>query len=64
VLTFRFAGSINQVLKAYEAQGFDMLLKAFNDTKFLEELTGLDQLYLESEAILDKVELEDEEDDF
>jgi ubiquitin-like modifier-activating enzyme ATG7 len=41
-----------------------MLLKAFNDTKFLEELTGLDKLYLESEAILDEVELEDEEEDF
>jgi len=58
-------GCSETVLKAYETQGFDMLLKAFNETKYLEKLTGLDKLFDESEAALESVEWEEEgEDDF
>ena len=43
-----------------------MLLKAFNEQKFLEELTGLDKLYDEGEAALEAVGWNDDEgeDDF
>lgn len=43
-----------------------MLLKAFNEPKYLEQLTGLDQLYKEGEEALGDVEwMEGEEgDDF
>jgi ubiquitin-like modifier-activating enzyme ATG7 len=30
-----------------------MLLRAFNDTAYLEQLTGLDQLYKESEELME-----------
>ena len=61
----RCTGCSDAVLGAYEAQGFGMLLRAFNEPKFLEELTGLDQLYNEGEAALADVdwEVEDEEDE-
>lgn len=42
-----------QVLQAYETQGFDMLLKAFNEQGYLETLTGLDKLYDETQAALE-----------
>ena len=38
-----------QVLKQYREEGFDFLLKAFNTPNFLEDLTGLSQLYAETE---------------
>jgi ubiquitin-like modifier-activating enzyme ATG7 len=42
-----------------------MLLKAFNDRKYLETLTGLDKLYAEGEAALENVDWDPEnEDDF
>ena len=54
----------NQVLGAYGKQGFDMLLKAFNDNKYLETLTGLDKLYAESEKAMEGWDVADEEEDF
>jgi ubiquitin-like modifier-activating enzyme ATG7 len=51
------------VLKAYEERGFDFLLEAFNDSKFLERLTGLDKLYAEGEAALDNVDWEEEDEE-
>lgn len=48
-----------QVLKAYETQGFAMLLRAFNETGFLETLTGLDKLHAESEQALEAVDWEE-----
>ena len=30
-----------------------MLLRAFNDTAYLEQLTGLDQLYKESDELME-----------
>lgn len=50
-----------QVLKAYETLGFEMLLQAFNDEKYLEKLTGLDQLYAEGQAALESVDWDEED---
>ncbi len=58
-------GCSEAVLKAYEKEGFEMLVKAFNDVKYLESLTGLDKLFSEGEAALEAVDWEEEgEDDF
>ena len=40
-----------------------MLLKAFNESGFLESLTGLDKLHAEGERALLATSWEDEEDD-
>lgn len=57
-----------QVLKEYEARGFEMMLQAFNETGYLEKLTGLDKLHADSEAVMESVnwveEGEGEDDDF
>jgi ubiquitin-like modifier-activating enzyme ATG7 len=45
-----------QVVEEYKKEGFKMLLRAFNDTDYLEKLTGLDELHKESEAIMDDVD--------
>ncbi|KAJ8454158.1 hypothetical protein ONZ45_g19412 [Pleurotus djamor] len=52
----RCTGCSETVLQAYEKDGFEMLLKAFNENKFLEKLTGLDKLYEEGQAALDNVD--------
>jgi ubiquitin-like modifier-activating enzyme ATG7 len=57
VVTFR-----NQVLKAYEEKGFEFLREVFNNSKYLEKLTGLDQLYVEGEAALEQVDWDEESD--
>jgi ubiquitin-like modifier-activating enzyme ATG7 len=54
---------MDQVLKAYEEQGFEMLLTAFNEPGYLESLTGLDELYNEGDAALESVDWEDSEED-
>lgn len=59
----RCTGCSETVLKAYEERGFDFLLEAFNDSKFLERLTGLDKLYAEGEAALDNVDWEEEDEE-
>ena len=41
-----------------------MLLKAFNDTAYLEALTGLDKLHDEAEEALENVDWAEDEDDF
>jgi len=46
----RCTGCSETILNAYEKDGFEMLLKAFNETGYLESLTGLDKLYDEGEA--------------
>ena len=50
------------MLRAYETEGFDVLLKAFNEPGFLEALTGLDKLYDEGEAALEAVGWDEDED--
>ena len=56
-----------QVITAYETQGYGMLEKAFNETGYLEKLTGLDKLYEEATAVMENVDFgegEGDEDDF
>ncbi|KAF8636201.1 hypothetical protein AX17_003689 [Amanita inopinata Kibby_2008] len=62
----RCTGCSETVIQAYEQEGFDMLLKAFNDTKYLESLSGLDKLFDEGEAILESVDWDEDggDDDF
>jgi ubiquitin-like modifier-activating enzyme ATG7 len=50
------------VLQAYEKDGFEMLLKAFNDPEYLPALTGLNELYNEGEAAMENVDWDEEED--
>lgn len=60
-------GCSETVIQAYEKEGFDMLLKAFSDQKYLEKLSGLDKLFEEGEAALESVDWEEDgegEDDF
>lgn len=59
----RCTGCSESVIRAYLADGFNMLLHAFNDDKYLEQLTGLDKMYQEAddmEAALDWDEEDDE----
>ena len=37
-----------QIIEAYEKDGFDFLLSAFNKPKYLEDLTGLTKLHEET----------------
>jgi len=48
----RCTGCSEKVVKAYETEGFPMLLRAFNEEAYLEQLTGLDKLYEEAQAAL------------
>jgi ubiquitin-like modifier-activating enzyme ATG7 len=52
-----------QIVEVYRKDGIDMLLKAFEDAKYLEEITGLDKLQAEADAVLEAVDWEEEEDD-
>ncbi|KAJ1018159.1 hypothetical protein NDA16_005025 [Ustilago loliicola] len=64
----RCTGCSASVIEAYRSSGFEMLLRAFNEDKYLEQLTGLDKMYEEAEeleAAVDwDVEDEDEDGDF
>jgi ubiquitin-like modifier-activating enzyme ATG7 len=51
-----------QILKEYESRGFEMALRAFNETGYLEKVTGLDKLYAESEAVMESVDWVEGED--
>ncbi|THH04091.1 hypothetical protein EW145_g5776 [Phellinidium pouzarii] len=59
----RCTGCSEAILQAYEKQGFDVLLRAFNETGYLETLTGLDKLHDEGEAALESVDWDDDEGD-
>ena len=48
-------------MKAYEKEGFKVLLNAFNETGYLERLTGLDKLQAESEAALEAVDWDEDD---
>jgi ubiquitin-like modifier-activating enzyme ATG7 len=52
----------HQVIEAYNKEGFEFLLKAFNDSNYIEELTGLKQLHNETN-LQDIWVLSDSEDD-
>lgn len=38
-----------QIIDSYNENGFEFLLKCFNDCDYIEELTGLTQLHNESD---------------
>lgn len=40
-----------------------MLRKAFDDAKYLEEVTGLDKLQAETDAVLEAVDWDEEDDE-
>jgi len=44
------------VLSAYGSEGFPFLLKAFNSSTYLEDLTGLTQMKAEAEAALESMQ--------
>ncbi|KAG5636736.1 hypothetical protein H0H81_006994 [Sphagnurus paluster] len=59
----RCTGCSETVVQTYEKEGFEMMLKAFNDPKYLPSLTGLDKLYDEGEAALETVDWDEEDGD-
>ena len=50
-------------MKAYEKDGFKVLLHAFNEPGYLERLTGLDKLQAEGEAALEAIDWDEDEDE-
>ncbi|SNX87535.1 probable APG7 - component of the autophagic system [Melanopsichium pennsylvanicum] len=63
----RCTGCSASVIEAYRSSGFEMLLQAFKEEKYLEKLTGLDKMYEEAEeleAAFDWDVENDEEGDF
>jgi len=55
------------VVDAYKQDGFDFLLRAFNGTTFLEDMTGLTEMHRQTEAALEAMADEGEgegDDDF
>ncbi|PLW14810.1 hypothetical protein PCANC_01117 [Puccinia coronata f. sp. avenae] len=55
-------GCSQTVITEYETRGFDMLRQAFNDPKYLETLTGLSQLYADSQQVnLESLEWDEDE---
>lgn len=57
-------GCSEAVIHEYETLKFDMLIKAFNEPKYLENLTGLSKLYEESRQLnLESLEWEEEEEE-
>ncbi|EGG00390.1 uncharacterized protein MELLADRAFT_118051 [Melampsora larici-populina 98AG31] len=56
-------GCSESVVKAYESKGFEMIKEVLNEVKYLEKLTGLDLLYDESEAMMEKVDWDEDDDE-
>ena len=52
-----------QVITAYETKGYEMLEKAFNETGYLEKLTGLDKMYEEATAAMEDADFDEAEGD-
>lgn len=50
------------MIDAYREGGFDMLNKAFADAKYLEQLTGLDKLFADSEAAMESLDWDEDDD--
>lgn len=67
-LTTRLTPPLEQIVSAYENEGFEMLVQAFGDAKYLERLTGLDKMEEETAALMESLdwsgsEEEEEEED-
>ncbi|GHJ84564.1 hypothetical protein NliqN6_0966 [Naganishia liquefaciens] len=52
----RCTGCSTKIIDEYKQNGFSMLLRAFNESDYLQKVTGLDQLYEEGEAALEAVD--------
>ncbi len=53
-----------RVVREYRARGHEMLLRAFNEDKYLEQLTGLDKMYEETDLLEAELEVDwDEEEE-
>lgn len=59
----RCTGCSKAVIDEYRSKGFEMMLRAFNEGKYLEELTGLDRLQKESEEMMEGGEWDDSGDE-
>ncbi|KZO99221.1 hypothetical protein CALVIDRAFT_561615 [Calocera viscosa TUFC12733] len=57
----RCTGCSEAVVKAYEKDGFRMVQRACDETGYLEELTGLKELYSESEAVMEAVDWDEDD---
>ncbi len=51
-------------MERYEREGYSFLEQAFNDSHFLERVTGLDKLYAEGEEAFKDIEELDEDEEF
>lgn len=51
------------MIQRYQEEGFEMLLRAFNDATELERITGLDKLASETENAMESLDWEEDEDD-
>ncbi|KAE8539178.1 ubiquitin-like modifier-activating enzyme ATG7 [Cryptococcus gattii VGV] len=52
----RCTGCSDYILNEYEKNGFAFLQRVFNEKDYLEKVTGLDELYRESEAVIEGME--------
>ncbi|TKY90299.1 hypothetical protein EX895_000297 [Sporisorium graminicola] len=59
----RCTGCSAAVVESYRSKGFEMLLNAFNEDKYLEQLTGLDKMYAEAEELEAAIDWDVEDDD-
>lgn len=59
----RCTGCSDKIVSAYEQEGFEMLLKAFDDAKYLERVTGLDKLEEETEGVMEGLDWDEEEEE-
>ncbi|KZO99225.1 E1-like protein-activating [Calocera viscosa TUFC12733] len=57
----RCTGCSEAVVKAYEKDRFNMVQRACDETGYLEELTGLKELYSESEAVMEAVDWDEDD---
>lgn len=61
----RCTGCSAAVVDAYRTEGFEMILRAMNEDKYLEHLTGLDKMYQEADEMEAAVDwdVQDDEDE-
>ncbi|KAJ9113198.1 hypothetical protein QFC22_006037 [Naganishia vaughanmartiniae] len=59
----RCTGCSPKIVDAYRELGFDMLLRAFNESDYLQSITGLDKLYEEGEAALEAIDWDESSDE-
>ncbi|KAK4047905.1 Autophagy protein 7 [Microbotryomycetes sp. JL201] len=57
----RCTGCSEQIISAYEEQGMEMLLKAFDDATHLERITGLDKLSQETDGLMESLDWSDDD---